>query len=144
MYTFAIEENALVEVPCFESHQRGKNWLAVISSDPSAPGGLHREFQPRGHGGYYYLVSGLKVGQPIEFGADYYSGSGRKSSLRFYGVITALTEQSLSVEKTDTGKQAIKMSRERFEEIDPLTALKEEREKLLARLSEIDALLSCE
>lgn len=87
-----VEDGALVSVPpdCWESHSRGKNWLAIISSNPSQPGGLEREFQPKAKGDYYYLTSGLAAGQALEFGADYYSGSGRKSSRRWYGVVVAI------------------------------------------------------
>ena len=30
-----IEKNAMIDVPVYESHNRGKNWMAVISLDPA-------------------------------------------------------------------------------------------------------------
>ncbi len=104
-----IEEGALAEVPskCWESHSRGKNWLAVIAKDPSAPGGLRRAFQEKAKGNYYYHVAGLSVADAVEFGADYYSGRGRKSPTRWYGVVTRITDSHLIVKHYATSAQAI-------------------------------------
>lgn len=109
---FKIEEGALLEVPCYESHSRGKNWFAVIGLSPSSPGGISREFQPKARGEYYYMVDGLSAGQAVEFGADYYTTSGRPNRKRFYGVITSLTPDCLEVEEYETARQAVKAAKE--------------------------------
>ncbi|MFW6156940.1 MAG: hypothetical protein ACOC7J_06455, partial [Armatimonadota bacterium] len=69
----AVEEGALTEVPIYEGHRRGKNWFARIAKDPTAPGGLSREFADRAKGRYYYVIPEWATpGTPVEFGADYY------------------------------------------------------------------------
>jgi len=105
-----IENGALEEVPanCWESHRRGKNWLAIIIPNPGSPGGLERVFVRKAHGSAYYLIEGINVGDAIEFGADYYSGGGRKNPIRWYGVVTRLTPTMLVVAKCATGKAACK------------------------------------
>lgn len=110
METFAVELGALTVVPVFEHHKRGKNWLAVIHKDPTAPGGLGRKFANRARGEYYYLVVDIKVGDVIEFGADYYTGSGHKSAQRYYGVVRDITDDSLTIEEAPTAAAAFKLA----------------------------------
>ena len=106
----SVEENALTSVPygCWKSHNRAKNWLATIAVDPSKPGGFDRVFHAKARGDYYYLIDRLNVGDAIEFGADYYSGSGRKSPTRWYGIVIRKTNTMLVVKQTTTGKAACK------------------------------------
>ena len=83
-----VEDGALASVPsgCWESHKRGKNWLAIITVDPSKPGGFDRRFAEKAKGSSYYLLPDWQPGDALEFGADYYySGGGRKSPTRWYG-----------------------------------------------------------
>lgn len=98
---FAVSRGALVEVPVYEDHTRGKNWLAIITIDPAAPGGLRREFARRGRGPFYYLVGDIAEGDAVEFGADYYSGSGRRSANRWYGVVRSVTSERVTIEPCD-------------------------------------------
>jgi hypothetical protein len=111
------DHGALTEAPIFETHKRGKNWMAIISIDPTKPGGLERKFMNRARGEYRYLIGDLKEGDPIEFGADYYSCKQRKTPKRFYGVITKITETELMIEEMKTGKGAVKYSENNFEQI---------------------------
>ena len=107
--TLSVELNALTECPCYESHKRGKNWAATIRLDPASPGGLSRDFWPRAHGEYYYLLpKSLRVGDAVEFGADYYSSGGRKNANRWYGVVRAISDAEITLEKHGTGKDACK------------------------------------
>jgi len=108
-----VEDGALAQVPsgCWESHKRGKNWLATISVDPSKPGGLDRSFQPKAKGDIYYLVGGLSAGDAVEFGADYYSGGGRKNPTRYYGFIVAIAGDALVLREAATGKAACKAAK---------------------------------
>lgn len=114
---YRIEEGCLARVPVYESHSRGKNWLAVISSNPKAPGGLDREFAAKCKGDLYYDAAGLVAGTAVEFGADYYSGGGRKNPKRWYGCVvrravyrpgTEEQAEYLVVVQHGTGKEAIK------------------------------------
>ena len=104
------DHGALTQAPIYEQHKRGKNWLAIIDTDPTKPGGLGRQFANRAHGEYLYLIENLREGQAIEFGADYYSGRGLKSPKRFYGVIRKITENTIEIEQFKTGKEAISAS----------------------------------
>jgi len=132
-----IEDGAMVEAPVYETHKRGKNWMATIAPDPAAPGGVARTFVPRGRGKYYYIVSADLVGQPVEVGADYISSGGKRSRNRWYGVVRALTSEEIRIEHYETAAQAIAASRTGPDR----QALEEERSALLARLAEINALL---
>lgn len=105
--TFATENGALTEVPVWERHKRGRNWAAVIAKDPRAPGGLARAFLPRAHGEYFYMVEGLRPGVAVEFGADYYTTSGRKQSDRWYGAVVEVRADAVVVEPASSGRAAV-------------------------------------
>lgn len=105
--TLNHDHGALTQAPIYEQHKRGKNWLAIIDINPTKPGGLDRKFVSNANGEYLFMISELKEGQAIEFGADYYSGKGRKSPKRFYGVIRRITENTMEIEKFKTGKEAV-------------------------------------
>ena len=111
MITLACELGALTEIPggCWESHSRGKNWMAAIHKDPRAPGGLGRAFWEKAKGDYYYLIpANLNLPCPIEIGADYYTGSGHKQPTRWYGVIVESTADHITIEECGTASAAIK------------------------------------
>lgn len=111
--TNKLELGALLEVPIYKNHRRAKNWFARIKKNPMAPGGLDREFAPRAKGEYYYMLpNDWNVGDPIEFGADYYTIAGRKLANRFYGVIVEKTETYVIFEKAKSSSQAIQKARE--------------------------------
>ncbi len=115
-----VADGALASVPrgCWETHKRGKNWLAVIQVDPSKPGGLDRAFAAKARGDSYYMLPTLEVGAAVEFGADYYSGGGSKNAKRWYGFYirkftamnVAATEEKTWVvlRECKTGKAAVK------------------------------------
>jgi hypothetical protein len=105
---YRIEDGALIEVPCWENHNRGKNWMATIAADPKSPGGLARSFAEKAKGDSYYLVpNGLLPGMPIEFGSDYYTGSGRAQRSRWYGYVVSISPERLILHRCKTGKAAI-------------------------------------
>lgn len=102
-----LEKGALCSAPCWENHQRGKNWFAIIDVDPSSPGGLSREFATKAKGSYYYLLpNNLQQGDAVEFGADYYSSRGKKSTERWYGYVKEIRDDVLILTKSATGKKA--------------------------------------
>jgi hypothetical protein len=43
-YRIEIEDGAMTTAVAWENHTRGRNWLAIISPDPTQPGGLARTF----------------------------------------------------------------------------------------------------
>jgi len=136
---FKIELGSLLEVPCFERHSRGKNWMAVIRKDPHKPGGLHRNFQDKSNGVYYYDVEGLEINDPVEFGADYYSCGGNPKRTRWYGVIKTITEKEISIVEYDTAIQAIDAANKAKESKEGiLKTLLEEKERLEKELSRIN------
>ena len=99
--TLKLDGGALLEVPVFEKDECGRNWLAILECrDRQAPGGFRRTFCFRLGHPYYYDVKNVKVGQAIEFGADRVSlklmRAGRKRPKRAYGVVKAITEESLT------------------------------------------------
>lgn len=85
-YVLHIENGAFINVPVYETHKRGQNWMARVQKDPKSPGGLKREFAERARGDeYYYIVpKNWRVGDFVEFGADYFSSGGRRSRTRWY------------------------------------------------------------
>jgi hypothetical protein len=108
-----VVEGALATVPtgCWEDRKRGKNWLAVIATDPKSPGGLHRDFCDKAKGDYFYLIDGLTAGDPVEFGSDYYSGSGKPSRDRRYFTVDRITETHVIMTRHNTAAQAIKAAK---------------------------------
>jgi len=136
-----IELGALTDAPVYCSHRRGKNWMAVISKDPKGPGGLRRRFLANARGQYYYMVEGLKVGDPVEFGADYYTSSGHRDPERWYGVVIELTADHIVIERYSTAVQAIEAA-QALAGPTRRELLELEKATLLARLAEIEAELA--
>lgn len=105
-----VEEEALTQVPSgmWDARTRGKNWMAIIGISPSSPGGLSRDFIERGKGDYYYILPEFSPGQAIEFGADYYTGSGKKVSNRWHGFVVRQESDALVLRRVGDGKTAVK------------------------------------
>lgn len=110
----AVDHRALREAPVYETHKRGRNWMAQIGIDPTCPGGLSRQFAHRARGDYLYLIEEwMQPHVAVEFGADYYTGSGKKHQVRWYGVIRSVTETSMEVEQNSTALDAVRLSEAR-------------------------------
>lgn len=109
-FDYAVENGAIVRVPCYDTGHRSKNWMATITVDPSKPGGLDRDFAEKAHGDAYYILPTLSPGDAIEFGADSYSSSGRKSPERAYRVVVRIEVHDgngyIVLRKCATGKEA--------------------------------------
>lgn len=83
IYQGHIDQSNLV----YETHDRGRNWVAVVSFDPGAPSELSREFWDR-NGKNAEVPRDLVGGALLEVAADYYTGSGtRKPRRRYYRVL---------------------------------------------------------
>jgi hypothetical protein len=137
--TIQIEQNALLDAPIWESHKRGKNWCAIIAKDPTAPNGLAREFLERARGQYYYILHEQVVqNTPLEFGADYYSGSGNPHRQRWYGVVISVSDGALVLEQHQTALAAINAAK--YASVDPghIQALEAEAAQLRTRLAAIE------
>jgi hypothetical protein len=154
-YIGKVEDGAMVEAPVYESHARGKNWMATIEADPAAPGGLAREFIRNGRGRYLYIVGPEVVGKAVEIAADYTSSGGKRHPKRWYGVVRNVTDSEIVIDGFATADEAIKAARSRaafdaqikghYLDRTPVPndhdALVEERERLQARIYEINLLL---
>lgn len=88
MMTLLIVDGCIESIN-FETHKRGKNWVAIVTSNKTCPGGLEREFLDHGSKGWYKIPDAIKVGDVLEFGGDYYSGSGHKNPSREYVKVLA-------------------------------------------------------
>lgn len=135
----AVAAGVLLQAPVWEAHFRGSNWLAIIGVDPAMPGGLSRRFLPRGKGECLYVLEQLALFDPVEFGADYTTTAGRRNRTQWHGVVTAVTDGYLLVERSASGMQAILRAREARESAaDRVNALRAERETLLERIGKLD------
>jgi len=103
-------EDGVVDQRCmgpFESRSRGKNWMAVIYRDIRSPGGLRREWVPRvrGRSSGLYDVSGVRPGDYLEIGGDYYTGGGsRRPDRRIVRVLEVTEDQILYRDAGRPGK----------------------------------------
>jgi hypothetical protein len=101
-------EDGCIRHSCYMAHRRGKNWVATVTKDLRAPGGLERRFWRKGSGMYYVIPTGLSIGEYIEFGGDYYTASGRADRKREYYQIKEIGSQAIwlePIEKKDVGKK---------------------------------------
>lgn len=104
---------AKADLPRYCEHKRGTNWFAVIAKNPSAPGGLDRQFCQKANGAYGYMLNVLKVGDVIENAGDYTSGGGNRSrGNRFYGMVTAISEEDVTIEEYDAPSEAFAAQKE--------------------------------
>lgn len=135
----AIANGALLEAPIYETHYRGANWLAVINVDASMPSGLERRFMNRGRGECLYMVEQITLFDPVEFGADYTTTTGSKKRDRWYGVVTAKTDDFLVVERCKTGAKAVIRAKGLRTSPEALrAALMQDKEALIARAANLE------
>lgn len=71
-----------------------KEWAAIVSRDPFAPGGLSREFLQKDRGSYAMILPALKVGDVIEWGGR----KGKAEFPRHYWTIITLGFRGMLVE----------------------------------------------
>lgn len=108
-----IENGALTEVPVYEKHKRGRNWMAIIQPNPLAMGGWDRKWLTRARGkDYFYMVTDLFQGDVVEFGADYQTSMGRKDASRYYAVVAEVAPTHLDLLPFKTAKEAWTWRRE--------------------------------
>lgn len=120
-FDYAVEDGCLMRVPCYDTSRRAKNWMAVITVDPSKPGGLDRDFAEKAHGDAYYVLPTLNPGDALEFGADGYSSRGRKTPERAYRFVVRVEVQDgngyIVLRKCSSGKDAVKAGKKFADEL---------------------------
>lgn len=82
-YVYQIEDGCLENLD-YQTHSRGKNWIAYVRPDRSEPGGLAREFFSKGSGRWFKMPRPPVPGDVIEMAGDYYTGRGSKRPDRRY------------------------------------------------------------
>jgi hypothetical protein len=108
--SFVVMARALANVPIYSHHYRAKNWAAIISPDPLAPGGLKREWFSRGRGGFAYILpERLGVGDVIEFAADHVTFGGRVNPERWIGIVAELTPSLITLTPCKSAVDAFMM-----------------------------------
>lgn len=103
-----ILNRGLVDVLAWQSHHRGRNWVAFAEVEPSLPGGIKRTFFNRAAGKIAKVIipDRLAVGDILEFGADYVSFGGRREPTRVYAVVLALSDTEMIVKPYDDLEEA--------------------------------------
>jgi len=133
-----LANGALLNAPVYESHYRGSNWLAVIDIDPTSPGGLSRRFMNRGKGECLYVVEQVGLFDAVEFAADYTTSFGNKKRDRWYGVVTAKTDDFLQVEKCESGAKAVLRAKQLRTSPEALVAaLEADQQQLVERAAKL-------
>ncbi len=97
---------ALLEVPVYEQHARGTNYLAIIDIDPTMPAGLARIWAKKGRGPCLYIIEQVTQYDALEFAADYTTGVGSRQRHRWYGVVVDKRPDELVLQPCTTGIDA--------------------------------------
>lgn len=100
----------------FESHKRGRNWLALLKGKNAA--NMDRDFLKLS--GRLVDYQSIEVGDPFEVGADYYTGSGNPHRCRHYGVAIETGDDRFVFAVLDTAAKAMKLARTRRMNIEKL------------------------
>lgn len=110
---YPVINRGLMAVPAWNDNHRAKNWAAIVEVDPVAPGGFRRKWFNRGNGPAYYVVPEmLGVGDVVEFGADRVSFSGNRDGNRWYGVVLAVSDSAIRLQKCVSAADAASKSAE--------------------------------
>jgi hypothetical protein len=107
-----VVNGAVFSAPVYETHERGKNWFAVIDINPTMPGGLARDFVRTGRGECLYIVEQVTRFDAVEFGADYVTGAGRKYPKRWYGVVVEKQSELLRIVECKSGAEAVLLAKD--------------------------------
>lgn len=130
---------SLLKAPIYESHFRGKNWLAIIDIDGACPGGLSRRFMPYGRGEVLYMIEQVGLFDAVEFAADYTTSVGRTRQSRLYGVVVVVTETELVVREYESSAEAcIAAQKMRTSPIDKIRALEEAKSAHLEQTKKLE------
>ena len=100
--------DGVIEQMNYESHKRGKNWVATVERNLQAIGGLDRDFWKQRRQ-YATVPDDIAPGQWIELGGDYCSvwswlGGGNASRNRKYFRVGVVSDEVLEVEEVQKGE----------------------------------------
>jgi len=101
-YEFKFVEAGLIENVHYETHKRGKNWVAVIEGKNSV--NFQRDFIGRQFAG----TEKLAVGTAFEMAGDYVSGGGIKRTNRGYYLVKEVLEDKIVVEEYSSVAELLK------------------------------------
>ena len=107
MSTILPIDGGAITTPAYESHHRGRNWIAVLTGPNAAR--MERDFLPMR--GRIVDLGDVQRGTVVEVGADYYNSRGAKRPHRSFYVVLDRSETELQLEEHDTAAQAIKAAR---------------------------------
>mgnify|MGYP007013812083 CR=1 FL=1 len=100
MEKLRVEAGAVFH-PFYCEHRRCRNWIATVTRDIRAPGGLARTFWKHIRREWYEIPRDIRPGQVIEIGSDYYSRSGNLTqSTRRYYIVERITPSAVYVRET--------------------------------------------
>jgi hypothetical protein len=85
--TVYLIEDECIDNDLYESHQRGKNWIAYVVPDRRATGGLRRQFWRRTSDTWYTFPRPPQPGDVIEIAGDYYGCNGKPQHDRRYVLV---------------------------------------------------------
>lgn len=137
-----LVQDFLIDAPVYTEKYGGRgNWLARITLDAMAPGGLDRKFCQRGKGACLYVIDELQLFDALEFAADTTSPhSSRKRTNRWFGVVIAKTDGYILVERWAKAVEAVLRSQDaKTNPKDRIRALQEQRDVLISEAAQIEA-----
>lgn len=115
-YAYPLEDGCAKNI-VYESHKRGKNWVATVQPNRAAPGGLDRLFWAHGSGAWYKAPATFYRGDVVEMGGDYYSARGNVSRDRRYVLVACVDERffvGVNIGETAPSKSAVEHERARY------------------------------
>lgn len=83
----------------YETHRRGKNWIATVVADKTQKGGLRRDFWTKTTTSWRRIPGNLQIGDVLEVAAEYVTGSGRNDKARVYRRVRTVGGGILTLEK---------------------------------------------
>lgn len=102
-----IKDGVMTDAPIWGEAAGVRPYMATIFRDPSSPGGIGRSFVEKAAGdGKYYKVTGLSIGDAVEFQAAGVTERGKVAQQRWYGVITHLTQDRIEIQYYSSAKRA--------------------------------------
>lgn len=114
-YAYPVEDECLKNLD-YESHRRGKNWIAYVRPNRAAPGGLDREFWKHGSGAWFLMPRKAKPGDIIEMGGDYYTARGNARRDRRYVMVVRVDDGVIiGASMGSTAPSAARVAKERAE-----------------------------
>jgi len=103
-----------IENPAYCNHRRGRNWGAIVRGKNAA--NCERTFL-RAVGEVVDLEA-VQVGDVLEFGGDYVTGSGRRHPDRRWWHVQDITDDTMAFEAHETLAKALRSARQQSTKTD--------------------------